>query len=335
MLVAPTKLRGDLLTLAELGLDPRACIGDVGVSYEEILAQRPIPHSAISHLYGRVAENAPADFAIACGQSIKLQYLGLLGYRLSNCATVGDLLSDWAEYSGNIGYPLDGVLMVAADRWRMTFAPRYPLSPSAEDFCVTSTLAGFVQSVFNLSGHRIRLRRIGFPGFAPDHMAPYAQLEADELIFGCPVAFVEGDRADLGRQIATADAALLKACEELCQQAWNREKGSVAERLFTLFRMEGPVSLTEAGKLLGMSLRSLQRHLAIEGSGYHELLDNYRHMRALLLLRQGRRSKLIAHELGLNDEGSFRRSFRRWTGQSVSEWRRHHLVSGAGVPPSA
>lgn len=326
MLVAPTKLRGDLLSLAEMGLDPRLCLKDAGVSLEAILAQAPVPHTMLSALYDAVAAIAPDDFAISCGRSIKMQYLGLLGYRLSNCATVGDLLADWTEFSGYIGYPLSGAMEISDSDWRMTYVPRYPLSPAAENFCVTSTLAGFTQSVFNLSGHHIRLRRIGFPGPMPDHLDAYAQLEADQLLFNCAVPFVEGARADLDRRIATADDNLLKVCEDMCRQAWGGESGSLAERLGTLLRAEGPLDLPRASHLLGMSVRSLQRHLATEGSGYHEILDDYRQVRASLLLRQGQRSKAVAHLLGFEDDSSFRRSFRRWTGASVSEWRKEHLA---------
>lgn len=329
MLVAPTKLRGDLLSLAELGMDPRLCLEHTGISFEAILAQHPVPHTMLSALYGSIAAMAPDDFAISCGRSIKLQYLGLLGYRLSNCATVGDLLADWAEYSGHIGYPLSGSLSLSDDAWRMSFVPRYALSPAAENFCAASTLAGFTQSVFNLSGHHIRLRRIGFPGPMPDRMDAYAQLEADQLSFNCTVPFVEGARADLDRRIATADGNLLKVCEDLCRQAWGSESRSLADRLGALLRAEGPLDLARAGHLLGMSVRSLQRHLAMEGSGYHEILDDYRQTRASLLLRQGLRSKAVAHQLGFEDDSSFRRSFRRWTGVSVSEWRKAHPAMSA------
>lgn len=322
MLVAPIKLRGDLLILADLGIDPRTCLKNSGVSFESILAQHPIRHSMMSDLYSTVAATAPQDFAISSGRSIKLQYLGLLGYRLSNCATIGDLLADWAQFSGHIGYPLIASLAILGQDWRMTFASRYPLSPVAEHFCVTSTLAGFTQSVFNLSGHRLRLKRIGFPGPMPDRMDAYVQLDADELLFNCSQPFVEGSRQDLNRQIATADANLLKVCEDLCQQAWNSANGALADRLGALLRAEGPLDLPQASNILGMSIRSLQRHLAVEGTGYHEILDDYRHVRAVLLLRQGQRSKMVAHQLGFDDDSSFRRSFRRWTGASITEWRK-------------
>ena len=114
MLIPPTKLRGDLLSLAEMGADPHAFLQGAGISYEAILAQEPIGRTKMAELYGQVGAAIPRELAIRCGRSIKLQYLGLLGYRLSNCATVGQLLTDWAEYSGHIGYPLSGILDIRA-----------------------------------------------------------------------------------------------------------------------------------------------------------------------------------------------------------------------------
>ncbi|WP_160484706.1 AraC family transcriptional regulator [Aurantiacibacter rhizosphaerae] len=310
--------------MAEHGLDPRSLIGNSGVSYEEILAKRPISCEAMSDVYAHVIAKAPADFALSCGQSIRLQYMGSLGYRLSNCATVGELLADWVRYSGNIGYPLVGSLKVAGDRWRMTFVPRFPMSPHAEEFCVTSTLAGFAKSVLNLSGHRISMRRIGFSNPAPEDSDSYLALAA-EVTFGCPAPFVEGDREDLDRPIATADADLLQACEDLCQREWSQENSRVTERLYALFGLKGVVTLADASKHMGMSQRSLQRNLSMEGSGYTGVLDDYRHRRALVLLQQGRCSKSIAFELGFDHDSSFRRSFRGWTGVSVSEWRKDRV----------
>jgi AraC-like DNA-binding protein len=320
MLIPPTKLRGDLLSLAELGVDPHAFIKGSGVTYDAILAQVPIRQAKIVELYSLMGAAVPRDLAVRCGRSIKLQYLGLLGYRLSNCATVGELLADWIEHCGHIGYPLSATLDIRGETWRMSFTPRFPLAPDAESFCVTSTLAGFAQSVFNLSGHRIRLRRIGFPGPGLPGMDAFDQLDATELLFGEPIPFVEGTRGDLELRIVTADTHLLGIFDGLCRQAWSANSASLTERLGKLLRENGPLDLARSSDLLCMSARSLQRHLASEGKGFSDILDEYRHVHALRLLRQGRASKHIAHELGFEDCSSFRRSFRRWTGQSLSHW---------------
>lgn len=331
MLIPPTKLRGDLLSLAEMGADPHAFLQGAGISYEAILAQEPIGRTKMAELYGQVGAAIPRELAIRCGRSIKLQYLGLLGYRLSNCATVGQLLTDWAEYSGHIGYPLSGILDIRGEVWRMNFVSRFPLPRKAESFCMTSTLAGFTQSVFNLSGHRIRLRCIGFPGSDRLGIDGPDTLDTEQLCFGQAIPFVEGAREDLDRRIVTADTQLLAMFDELCQRAWSGSVGSLAQRLAHLLRERGPMDLAQASHLLGMSARSMQRHLATESNGFSDVLDDYRHLRALQLMRQGKHSKWIAHDLGFEDSSSFRRSFRRWTGRSLADWLRDEGSDNGGA----
>lgn len=323
MLIAPTKLRGDLLSLAELGADPRALLRGSDVTFEQIVAQHPVRSAKIAEIYDRLAAAAPDDFAFTCGRSIRSQYLGLLGYRLSNCATVGDMLIDWAELSINIGYPLIAEFGVTDTEWRMTFRPRFAFTPRAESFCVVSTLAGFTRSVFNLSGHHIRLHRMGFPGPSMSGIDALLGVDTDEFLFDCPAGFVEGARADLDLPIAAADADLLRLCDDLCRQAWSRmqEPATLAQRLATLFNDAGPLGLAEASASLGMSVRSFQRRLASEDSSYHLVLDAYRRDRAMQLVDRGQQSKTAAYELGYEDESSFRRSFKRWTGSSPTRWK--------------
>jgi AraC-like DNA-binding protein len=334
MLIAPTKLRGDLLSLAELGTDPRTVLQGTGVSYEQILSQVPLSLAKIGELYEILASATPEDFAVICGRSIRLQHLGLLGYRLSNCSTVGKILEDWAEQCAYIDYPLRAALSIGDDEWCMTFVSRYPMPARAEAFCMASTLAGFTQSLFNLSGYRIRLRQVGFPFPAPAHTNCYADLDSDELLFDCPSGFVAGARVDLDLPVTTADENLLRMCDDLCQRLWSREPATtgVAERLSMLFADKGVVELSQAGSALGMGARSLQRHLAAEGTSYQMILDDHRRERALHLIRRGDLGKTVAYNLGFEDVGSFRRLFRRWTGMSVTRWR--NLNSGSYAMPS-
>ncbi|MEJ2019425.1 MAG: helix-turn-helix domain-containing protein [Maritimibacter sp.] len=214
-------------------------------------------------------------------------------------------------------------LSSSGDEWCMAFVSRYPMPARAEAFCMASTLAGFTQSLFNLSGYRIRLRRVGFPFPAPAHADCYADLDSDELLFDCPAGFVAGARADLDLPVTTADENLLRMCDDLCQQLWSREPATtgIAERLAMLFAEEGVVELAKAAGALGMSARSLQRQLAAERTSYQMILDTHRRERALHLIRRGDLGKTVAYDLGFEDVGSFRRSFRRWTGMSVKRWR--------------
>jgi AraC-like DNA-binding protein len=77
----------------------------------------------------------------------------------------------------------------------------------------------------------------------------------------------------------------------------------------------------------GWSPRTLQRRLAEAGWTFSGLLDRCRMERAReLLARSELRAIDVAYELGYHDPANFTRAFRRWSGVTPRDYRRH--VSG-------
>ena len=92
-------------------------------------------------------------------------------------------------------------------------------------------------------------------------------------------------------------------------------------------------TLSGAAIALSMNLRTLQRRLAVDGVSFSELLDDYRHKRALDLLKSGEDFSVtdIAFKLGYADSAHFTRAFHRWSGSSPREFTRALLPSGVSV----
>jgi AraC-like DNA-binding protein len=66
----------------------------------------------------------------------------------------------------------------------------------------------------------------------------------------------------------------------------------------------------------------LHRQLSEEGASLQQLKDSVRQERARsLLLRTAKPLKLIAAEVGFQNEKSFIRAFKNWTGQSPEAFR--------------
>ena len=75
----------------------------------------------------------------------------------------------------------------------------------------------------------------------------------------------------------------------------------------------GRLSADEAARLTGVSRRTLVRRLSEAGTGYRELVDAERRVRAERFLRDGDLSHAqIAEALGYTDPSSFSRACRRW-----------------------
>jgi AraC-like DNA-binding protein len=174
-------------------------------------------------------------------------------------------------------------------------------------------------------------------GWAPTqvkfaHPAPSVVRE-HERVFQAPIRFTAGENALvfpselLHLPCRTADPGLLAVLSRHADQilsvlpqtdSWSdRIRRTAAEELG-----RGTAPVEQVARRLGLSVRSLQRRLAEEGTSYTELLDGIRHELAVRYFRDSRLSiAQIALLLGYAETSSFDRSFRRWCGMSPSDYR--------------
>jgi AraC-like DNA-binding protein len=81
-------------------------------------------------------------------------------------------------------------------------------------------------------------------------------------------------------------------------------------------------TMHELARKLGMSSRTLRRHLEQEGTAYPTLVSEALRDRAVRLLGDPRTSiKEVGYALGFATPSAFHRAFKRWTGSSPSEVR--------------
>jgi AraC-like DNA-binding protein len=141
---------------------------------------------------------------------------------------------------------------------------------------------------------------------------------------GHPVPAIEFDTSLLGNTTfmsahRPSDGAVSGAQGSIpCGSDFLAAIRSVAE----LALLEGYPRIEWVARKLGMTTRSLQRHLDIQGTSFRCLLDDALAQQATMLLRQGTTPVTeIALRLGYSDPAHFARAFRRWTGKSPSRYR--------------
>ncbi|MBI2332973.1 MAG: helix-turn-helix transcriptional regulator [Chloroflexi bacterium] len=117
-------------------------------------------------------------------------------------------------------------------------------------------------------------------------------------------------------RIQTADPALHATLKTLAERVEVKEF-ETAPLLFAVRAQlpealrAGQFSAEHIAEQLGLPLRTFQRRLSDEQVSFPDLLDAYRQSQAL---------KMLAYALGYNEQSSFNRAFKRWTGKTPRAW---------------
>ncbi|MBA3452865.1 MAG: AraC family transcriptional regulator ligand-binding domain-containing protein [Deltaproteobacteria bacterium] len=145
-------------------------------------------------------------------------------------------------------------------------------------------------------------------------------------VFGAPVSFgarvdeLELDSAQLELRLAGADpitsAALEIKVAELAAATPSRSPFLDRVRRAAVANLEQATSLTAVARSLGISSRTLRRHLEQEATTLRALVDDVRRERADELLAAGTSIKEIAFALGFSEPSAFSRAYKRWTGRA-------------------
>lgn len=147
--------------------------------------------------------------------------------------------------------------------------------------------------------------------------------------FAAPRDAISLPRALALRPSVTHDAAVwteaLARCEaELVPSqpmaGWAaRTRGACCNLLTSTGRVP---RLEQVAGELGVSARTLIRHLKAEDTRFHALVDALLQERSEVLLRKnGMAIRSVAEQLGLSDASDFNRRFRRWFGITPSQYR--------------
>jgi AraC-like DNA-binding protein len=164
------------------------------------------------------------------------------------------------------------------------------------------------------------------------HVAPSSTGEI-ERFFRAPVLFATGENALVVPDDALvlpcigADPALASFMDRYAHD--HMPPGAPVEGVSDRVRSvvsaqlrEGVANAAVTAGLLKMSVRTLNRTLAAEGTSYRVILDQLRHELATRHLADSRTSiGEVAFLLGFSELSAFYRAFKRWTGQTPADYR--------------
>ena len=167
----------------------------------------------------------------------------------------------------------------------------------------------------------------------PVHVGtPYAYGEESACIFGCPVEQMEGNelvfkKADLEKPFLTANNVMLDYLEpqlkERLAEVMTSESftGIVQQKLYQAIP-SGCFTIEDIAASLGISSRTLQRNLTAEGTKFNQELQNVQKILAFNYFKNPEMTtEDVSYLLGYSEVSSFSRAFKKWTGQTISEYR--------------
>lgn len=205
--------------------------------------------------------------------------------------------------------------------------------------CVRSSLYLWHSLLSWFAGRHLPLLEVVFDFDQPE------RIESWQNLFRCPVTF-NGARSMLCFEPDTLDfpnvqneqslSVFLKSAPyRLIVPSYYEQ--TLCERVLALFGDDFTQPLPgapEVGRQLGMSVSSLRRQLNDEGSSFQQLKDDCRLQAARQYLASSELALVeVSGLLGFDETSAFFRAFKRWTGQTPSEYR-ESLGCGNGVNKS-
>ncbi|GAA6141375.1 AraC family transcriptional regulator [Hydrogenophaga sp. 5NK40-0174] len=194
------------------------------------------------------------------------------------------------------------------------------------EFCHVSLL----RNVLGLScwyvDSRIPLRGAQMAFSPPSHADAYSVLFDGPTQFDAAHSAVSFDAAYLALPLRRDEAAMrhmLQRALPLTVHLYRRDR-LLVQRVRSALRDRPALThnADDTATLLGISVRTLHRQLKDEGASLQGLKDEVRRQRAMELLQRTQRPiKQVAQAVGFQNEKSFSRAFKAWTGKTPGEWR--------------
>ncbi|MEY2843751.1 MAG: hypothetical protein RI920_1788 [Pseudomonadota bacterium] len=311
-----------------------------GIARSELLAQAGLPPLLLDRDRGEVYG---IEFAALCMTAMRLTrdpclgiefglnlpptMLGTLGHALMSACSMVDAVELAVTYWRLNGWFFDLSMVRSDQTLRIRATERFPLGPLRR-FATESMMSAWIHAGRRLSGNLPPppgvLLRFTMPREAA--FAPYASRLPD-VHFGCDVdeLVLPLHAVDVPLPLGHPEAArqsratCAAALSSLTSQSSNLLQ-HIADAL--ALTTEGYPSMNQVAQRMGITARTLARHLERQGLSFRQVIDECRHQEACTMLREGRHSvDGIAARLGYSDPANFSRAFRRWAGCTPTQYR--------------
>ena len=253
---------------------------------------------------------------------------GMLARASLSAPTLGVALKRWCRHHGLLTRDITLAVVTEGEEARIVLSEHRPPGGDGalREFCFVSVLRNIHGLACWFVDSRIPLLGASFPFPAPAHAEAYRVLFDGPTTFAAAETAIRFDARYLALPIRRDEAAMnqmLQRALPIQVRPYRRDRLLVQRvRQVLLNQPQDAHNADELAALLHTSARTLHRQLKEEGATLQSLKDEVRRERAISLLqRTNRPIKQIAEAAGFQNEKSFIRAFKAWTGVAPGEWR--------------
>ncbi len=264
---------------------------------------------------------------LACGIRASESSFGLLTPLISHSRTLRDGIRLICRFHPLV---LEGLAVELRERSGIArLRIEFPRSHSAFDRGLSEFIvAGLIRGLRDFGCSEADIRQVCFEHAPPPRHEAYRALFGDRARFRQSFSGIDFSAEALDRDHLRFDPELQGIVRKQAERCLDRlsKPRSVVEALHAVFLRQPSgllPNMEQAGKELGISVRTLRRRLGEEGSSYQTVFTAARRQAASSMLRNPDLSlQFIADELGFADATTFHRAFKRWTGCTPTEYRK-------------
>jgi AraC-like DNA-binding protein len=318
--------------LSKAGYDPEHLLANTGLKEADFADPRFLTDLPPLRRFflNAIEQTGEPHLGIRLAQQFEASFIGLPAYAAMNAPTFKDALAVLSRYFF-LAFPaiefsfLDEDAEVQPGEFAIRLRPQLPMGDIAYFASVSALVgcAGLCEAILRTPKAALRGEMsVGKP-------EGWAEVE-DQI--GFPIRFDAADiRLFMAKELLTKELPgadplnhprLISLCKSASVFALVETTPLVKVARFLQIGQNLAMPVSQVAAAMGHSERSLRRHLEQSGTTYRQLTNEIREQKAReLLANTNIPIQTIASELGFESSSNFARSFKRWTGQSPTDFR--------------
>lgn len=252
-------------------------------------------------------------------------YYHALGFAWLASESLHDGLSRTVRYFRMLASGVSLGLTLSGSECRLSL-DQLQIRPKTRDASVDSLFSVLIRMCRLNAGDDFAPTALNLIRPKPDCSARFYELFRCPIRFGADLDAIWFDREQVERQLPSANRELACANQRIIEAYLaQQDKQDLASQLqHQMMRQlpSGEITEQHMADKLNLSVRTLQRRLADQGTSFKQLVDQTRRRLALSYVEDlGLPLKEIAFLLGFAEPASFTRAFKRWTGTAPQLYR--------------